>query len=153
MPYKVTINTNAYVCHKCSKENWEPGTMDDFMIALNGWHTVERSLREVMWRISMFRGNDWFSDEWDEQKGALSDRYQKWLSKKCNWVHFYDRLCGFARQHRPCGYGFMQGYFNENKCIETLKETGSVKIPFEALYDIRQFYKGQKGCYMLIEKT
>lgn len=152
MPYKVTINTDAYVCHKCSKQNWEPGTMNDFMIAFNGWHTTERSLREVYWRLMMFRGNDWVSDEWDEQKGSMSDRYEMWLNKKCNWVHFTDRLCKKERMHRPCGYGFMQGYFDDKKAIEELKKNGSVIIPFSALYDIRQYYKGQNGCYMKIEK-
>lgn len=152
MPYKVTINTDAYICQKCSKKNWEPGTMNDFMLALNGWHTTERSLREVYWRLMMFRGHDWISEEWDEQKQGMSDRYEKWLDKKCNWVEFEDRLCGFERMHRPTGYGFKQGYFDDRKAIEELKKNGSVTIPFSALYDIRQYYKGQNGCYMKIEK-
>lgn len=152
MPYKVEINTDAYVCRRCSKKDWEPGTMNDFMIALNGWHTTEKSLREVYWRLMMFRGNDWISEEWDKQNERLSDRYQKWREKKCNWVHFTDRLCGIERMHRPCGYGFMQGYFNATKYIETLKKDGYVHIPFSALYDIRQYYKGQNGCYMSIMK-
>lgn len=152
MPYKVTINTDDYVCQKCSKRNWEPGTMNDFMLALNGWHSTERSLREVYWRLMMFHGLEWVPEEWDAQKEDLSDRYKKWRNKKCNWIKFDDRLCGFKRKHRPSGYGFMQGYFDEKKYIEELKKNGFVIIPFAALYDIRQYYRGQTGCYMRIEK-
>ena len=152
MPYKATINTDAYVCQKCSKKDWEPGTMNDYMLTINGWHATERSLREVWWRVMMFRGVDWISDEWDEQKQGLSDRYEMWRNKKCNWVHFLDRLCGIERMHRPSGYGFMQGYFDDRKCIEELKRKGTVTIPFSALYDSRQYYRGQNGCYMRIEK-
>ena len=151
--YKVTINTDEYVCMKCSKKNWEPGTMNDFMIALNGWHTTERSMREVAWRLAMFRGIDWLSSEWDEKKGALNDHYEKWRNKKCNWVYFHDRLCSLERMHRPCGYGFMQGYFNEEKYLAVLQEKGVVIIPFSALYDVCQYYKGQNGCYLKIEKV
>lgn len=152
MPYRVTINTDSYICMKCSEKNWEPGTMNDFMLALNGWKTTERSLREVLWRLKMFRGNDFVLEEWDEQKQGLSDRYKKWQMKKCNWVYFTDRLCGITRIHRPCGYGFMQGYFDERKYIEELKKNGSAIIPFSDLYDIRQYYNGLNGCYMKIEK-
>ena len=127
--------------------------MNDFMITLNGWHTTEHSLREVYWRIMMFRGVDWIPEEWDEQKESLSERYLKWRNKSCNRICFTDRLCGIERTHRPSGYGFMQGYLDERKCIEELKKNGAVTIPFSRLYDIRQYYKGQNGCYMKIEKV
>lgn len=151
--YKVTINTDSYVCHECSKKNWEPGTMNDYMIALNGWNTTEYSLREVGWRLAMFRGQDWLDSEYDPQKGGMSHRYEKWLNKKCNWIKFHDRLCNMDRKHRPSGYGFMQGYFDDRKYITELKEKGIVTIPFSALYDSRQYYTGQNGCFMCIVKV
>ena len=127
--------------------------MNDFMIALNGWHTTERSLREVYWRIMMFHGIDWLQDEWDEEKGSMSESYLAWLNKSRNRIYYTDRLCGIERMHRPSGYGFMQGYLNADACIEELKKNGSVTIPFSRLYDIRQYYKGQDGCFMKIEKV
>ena len=32
--YKMTINTDAYKCGRCSKKNWEAGTRNDYMIAI-----------------------------------------------------------------------------------------------------------------------
>ena len=32
--YKVTINTDSYKYRPCSKQNWESGTWNDFMLAL-----------------------------------------------------------------------------------------------------------------------
>ena len=58
MKYKVVINTDAYECQKCSKKHWEPGTMNDYMLTINGWHTVEYSLQQVIWRIMMLRGDE-----------------------------------------------------------------------------------------------
>lgn len=154
--YKVLINTDSYNCKRCSKKNWEPGTMNDYMIALNGWHTVEHSLREVMWRLMMFQGNDFPHSEWvDKPNGesGLSDRYTKWRNKKCNTIKYMDRLCGFERKQMPMGYGWKQGYFNIDEVIENLKKDGIVKVPFKWLYDIRQYDKCMDGCYMLIEKV
>ena len=34
--YQMVINTDAYVCERCSKKNWEPGTKNDYMLAING---------------------------------------------------------------------------------------------------------------------
>lgn len=151
--YKVSINTDAYKCFPCSKKNWEPGTMNDFMIALNGWHTTEHSIKEVIWRLKMFSGCTFSEKEWDEEKQDWKEDYQKWVYKKCNTVAFQDRLCGFERTHPVCGYGFPQGYFNIDDAVKELKSEGSVRIPFEWLYDIRQRnYKAVKGCYMEIVK-
>lgn len=152
--YKVRIDTDAYKCRASSKKNWEPGTMNDYMIALNGWHTMENNLREVMWRLEMFDGNDFV--EWDGNPNTeygLSERYTKWRNKKCNMITYLDRLCGFKRMQRPCAYGFAQGYFDKDKVLEELKQKGVVRIPFEWLYDIRQYYKGMDGCYMEILKV
>ena len=151
--YKVIINTDAYVCLPCSKKNWEAGTMNDFMIALNGWHTTENSLKQVMWRLKMFAGQGWGASEWDEDNQCIKKEYQKWRDKKCNTLTYFDRLCGFNRTHDISAYGFAQGYLDTDEVINKLKEDDSVKIPFEWLYDIRQKnYKSVKGCYMEITK-
>lgn len=47
--YKMTINTDTYKCGRCSKKNWEPGTRNDYMIAINGITRTLYSMREVMW--------------------------------------------------------------------------------------------------------
>lgn len=151
--YKVTINTDAYVLQSCSKKNWERGTRNDFMVALNGWHTTEYSLKQVYWRIWMFQGNSYPHSEWDEQKKDWSDAYTKWKNKKCNKIKYLDKLCGFEREHEIRGYGWTQGYFNVEKVMDELKQTGTVKIPFAWLYDVRQYYKGMNGCYMEITKV
>lgn len=150
--YKVVINTYAYKCEACSQKNWELGTRNDHMLALNGWHTTENNIREVLWRVEMFRGQEYLDSEWDESKGAWSDRYIKWKNKRCNTITYLDRLCCFERKHRPSGYGFMQGYFDIDKVIAELKQKDVVRIPFEWLYDVRQYYKGMDGCYMEITK-
>ena len=36
MRYKFSINTDDYVCGKCSKKNWEAGTRNDYMLTING---------------------------------------------------------------------------------------------------------------------
>lgn len=46
----------------------------------------------------------------------------------------------------------MQGYFDIDKYLNILKETGVIQIPFSALYDIRQYDKRMNGCYMEIKK-
>lgn len=34
--YQVRINTDAYKKHKANTQNWEKGTLNDFMEAING---------------------------------------------------------------------------------------------------------------------
>lgn len=34
--YRFKINTDSYKCKRCSKKNWEPGTMNDYMLAIYG---------------------------------------------------------------------------------------------------------------------
>ena len=46
----------------------------------------------------------------------------------------------------------MQGYFPVGDYLQKLKEAGSIKVPFSALYDIRQYDKHMNGCYMEITK-
>lgn len=152
--YKMVINTDSYECAKCSKKNWEPGTRNDYMIAINGTTRTLYNLREVMWQIELFRGNSFLHSEYDEnnpeENYGLSDRYVKFLKK--NTVKYYDRLCGFERTQYLSGYGWMQGYFDSDKLINQLKQNGLIKIPFKMLYDIRQYDKAMEGCYMEIRK-
>lgn len=148
--YKVTINTDKYKCGKCSKKNWEPGTRNDYMIAINRLTRTLRSLREVEWQLRIFQGCFWNEDEYDIKRGCLSDRYEKFLKR--NTIKYYDRLCGFCREQYLSGYGWTQGYFSIDKAIEELKAKGKIKIPFAWLYDIRQYDNAMNGCYMEIIK-
>lgn len=152
--YKVTVNTDSYKCGRCSKENWEPGTRNDYMLAINGLTRTLYSLREVMWQLELFRGNYFMSSEWDEsnpeENDHLSDRYIKFLKK--NTIKYHDRLCGFDRSQYLSGYGWMQGYFSVGETIEKLKKEGIVKVPFKWLYDLRQYDKAMDGCYMEIKR-
>lgn len=162
MAYRVTINNNAYKCAKCSKKNWEPGTMNDYMLAINGRTFTENNLREVGWLMDLFKGISHNYSEWtpenSDKKGkngeyyGMSDRFYKWLHKKAHHVKYLDRLCGFKREQWLSGYGLMQGYFNNEKYLAELKEKSCVKIPFKALYDLRQYDKHMDGCYMEISK-
>lgn len=152
--YKMEINTDSYVCGRCSKKNWEPGTRNDYMLAINGIKRTLHNLREVMWQLELFSGNSFLWSEYDEnnpeENNGLSDRYIKFLKK--NTITYFDRLCGFKRQQYLTGYGWMQGYFNIGGAIEKLKKEGSIQIPFKWLYDIRQYDKAMDGCYMEIRK-
>jgi hypothetical protein len=64
--YKVTINTDSYKLGSCSKKNWEPGTRNDYMLAINGLTRTLNNMREVMWQIELFRGNSFLMSEYDE---------------------------------------------------------------------------------------
>ncbi len=153
--YKMLINTDKYECGRCSKENWEPGTRNDYMLAINGLTKTLHNMREVMWQLELFRGNSFLSSEYSDdnpkENHGLSDRYVKFLKK--NTIRYYDRLCGFERQQYLSGYGFIQGYFDIGDVMEKLKTEGSVKVPFEWLYDFRQYDKAMDGCYMEITKV
>ena len=46
--YQAVINTDGYKLMPCSKKNWEAGTVNDFMLAINGWKSTERSLQEMV---------------------------------------------------------------------------------------------------------
>ena len=45
--YRVKINTDSYKCKRCSKKNWEPGTMNDYMLAINGITRTIYTKREL----------------------------------------------------------------------------------------------------------
>lgn len=148
--YKMTINTDAYKCGRCSKKNWEPGTRNDYMIAINGIKRTLNSIKEVMWQLELFRGNRYLNSEWDEDKKNWSDKYLKFVQR--NLIKYYDRLCEFDREQYLSGYGWMQGYFDIDKVLEKLKAEGTVRVPFKWLYDIRQYDRAMDGCYMEIVK-
>ena len=160
MRYRVTVNTEKYVCGRCSKKNWEAGTRNDYMLAINGRTFCENNLREVCWLLDMFQGITHNHSEWTPENSekvgkygdyyGMSDRFYKWLHKKAHKVKYHDRLCGFDRTQWLSGYGFMQGYFDKRKYLAELKENGVVKVPFKALYDLRQYDKAMNGCYMEI---
>ena len=153
--YKMTINTDTYKCGRCSKKNWEPGTRNDYMIAINGITRTLYSMREVMWQLELFCGNSFLSSEWSENNKKenlhLSDRYVEFLKK--NTIKYHDRLCDVERTQYLSGYGWMQGYFNIDKVLDELKTERTIKVPFKWLYDIRQYDKAMDGCYMEITKV
>lgn len=152
--YKMIINTDTYKSGSCSKKNWEPGTRNDYMIAINGIKRTLYNMREVMWQLELFRGNSFVMSEYDEinpeENNHLSDRYVKFLKK--NTIKYYDRLCECKRTHYLSGYGFMQGYFDIGETMKKLKTEGIIRIPFKWLYDIRQYDKAMDGCYMEIKR-
>lgn len=152
--YKMVIRTDSYICGRCSKKNWEPGTRNDYMLAINGISRTLYNMREVMWQLELFRGNSFLISEYDdnnpEENYGLSDQYVKFLKK--NTITYHDRLCEFERTQYLSGYGWMQGYFNIDEVMGKLKTEGSVKVPFQWLYDIRQYDKAMDGCYMEITK-
>lgn len=152
--YRMTIDTTKYKLGACDAKNWEPGTRNDYMIAINGRTSVLYSMREVMWQLELFHGNSFLMSEYDENNPEenyhLSDRYVKFLKK--NTVKYFDRLCGFERTQYLSGYGWMQGYFSVGQVMEKLKTEGVVEIPFKWLYDLRQYDKAMDGCFMRIEK-
>lgn len=142
--YRVIIDTSNYRNRRCSKKNWEPGTMNNFMAALNGWKITEPNLKKLKWRIELFAGNGgcWDDSEWVE-----------WLNQPKNSFNYFDELCGFERVGKPEAYGFKQGYFNIDSVIKTIREDGYAKIPFKWCYDLRQYDNHMDGCYMEIIKV
>lgn len=153
--YKMIINTDTYKCGRCSKKNWEAGTRNDYMIAINGITRTLYSMKEVMWQLELFCGNSFLSSEWGENNKEenlhLSDRYVKFLQK--NTIKYHDRLCDVERTQYLSGYGWMQGYFDIDKVLDKLKTERTIKVPFKWLYDIRQYDKAMDGCYMEITKV
>ena len=72
--YKMTINTDTYKCGRCSKKNWEPGTQNDYMIAINGITRTLYNMREVMWQLELFHGNSFVMSEYsDDNQTARED--------------------------------------------------------------------------------
>lgn len=163
MRYRITINTDKYRKRRCSRTNWEGGTQNNYMEAINGRTFCESSLREVSWLLDLFQGISHNHAEWTPENSdkvgkygeyyGMSDRFYKWLHKRAHTVTYHDKLCGFDRTQWLSGYGWMQGYFSKDKVFEALKETGTAIIPFSWLYDMRQYDRHMNGCYMKIEKV
>lgn len=144
--YIITINTDSYKPMKASEKNWERGTINDFMNAINGYRVIERSLKRVVRRIGVFNGT---------LNGHEEEDYFEWLNNpknKCK-ITFMDNICGFERTLEVAPYGWKQGYFNVDEVINELKENNVVQIPFKWVYDARQYKKNYDGCYMQIEKV
>ena len=152
--YRFSVNTDKYICNRCSQRNWEPGTVNDYMLAINGIKRTLNSIQEVLWQLELFRGNSFliseYSEENPEENYHLSDKYCKFL--KNNEITYFDRLCGFNRTQYLSGYGFMQGYFSVGEQIQKLKKEGYIKVPFSWLYDIRQYDKNMNGCFVEVKK-
>ena len=144
--YKVLINMDGFIHFSCSKKNWEPGTINDFMMGINGWKSTEHSLQEVRWRIELFFHHAHYH--------FGNQHWEKWFKQKKNKIKYQDRLCEMERMDDISVPGFAQGYVDIEKLLEKLKAEGMVRIPFSIGYDMRQ--RGcnhYKGCYMEIRKA
>lgn len=141
--YQAVINTDGYKLMPCSKKNWEAGTINNFMIAINGWKSTERSLQEVRWRIEMlFKHAHYHCGNY---------HWEKWFAQRKNKIKYHDRLCELDRLDDISVPGFAQGYVDIGALLEKLKAKGKVLIPFSMGYDIRQSGgKRYKSCYMEI---
>lgn len=149
MAYRVSIDTSSYKDRKCSEKNWEPGTMNDFMHAINGWVVRENNLKELRWRLMFIAHIGGYPSDSEEY-----EKYKLWMErhKNKNKIKFKDILCDLERIEPVRMYGFAQGYINIDKVIDKVLKEGSAKIQFRSLYDSRQYIKNLDGCYILIEK-
>lgn len=139
MEYLLRIDTSSYKNKRCSKSNWGPGTINDFMHALNGWRITERSLKGVKRRLCIFTGS--LCEEGVDYE---------WCQKNHGIIQYHDKLCDIIRTAYVSPYGFKQGYLNTGSTIEKLKKEGYVKIPFSSVYDARQYDHHYDGCYLEI---
>lgn len=145
MPYKVTISTKAYKPMRATKQNWEPGTTNDHVQALDGFQCMEMTLTEVGWRLEMFAG----TKPWDVYDTPY---YKAWLYQGYNTLTYHDRLCDIDRTTEICPPGFKQGYMNIPALLESLEREGRIVVPFSKAYDIRQYNKHMDGCVLTVEK-
>lgn len=145
MAYITKISTGAYKPMRASRNNWENGTTNDFMAALDGWRSRENNLRHVRWRIEIFLHG------WPKYEESQKEEAMEFL--KSSKISYFDKLCGFTRTQYVEAPGFHQGYCNIDNLIETLRTEGVVRIPFEAAYDMRQYPKNMDGCFMEIKKA
>lgn len=148
MPYKCEINTSRYRPRRASKRNWEPGTVNDFMAAMNGWHHTEPNLQCLKWRLMMFEG----VTPYDEEE-YFSEGYRSWKAQPCNTITYLDKLCGFERTSEICPPGFKQGAgLRIDALITALLKEGHLEIPFSRVYDARQYDRHMDGCVLIITK-
>lgn len=141
--YKITVSTAEFNPFYATKKNWENGTRNDFMYAINSWHITEKNLRDLKNRVKLMLGHG------VEEKYYQDDK-AKWLGK--SYITYEDRMCGFERTDTVGPYGFAQGYVDVDKHIQELLTTGESKIYFRDAYDIRQYHKNYDGCYILITR-
>lgn len=147
MSYYARISTDAYRPFRCSTVNWEPGTINSQMAALNGWTSLERSLLEVRWRIEMFlRGSALIAHMNPEELAA----YKRWARQSKNRIVYMDLPCGVEREMRPECPSWHQGYVSIEKLLDILRAKGVVQIPFSYAYDSRQYSKRMDRCFMEI---
>ena len=151
MRYKVTIDTSSFKKLRCSQKNWERGTINDFMAAINGWTIIEPDIQCLKWRLAMFSKSA-VSDNWDNFTNYYTEKYIKWKNQCKNKITFKDVLCNMTRVESLAVYGFAQGYFNIDAILDALEKNGSVKVPFSRAYDSRQYLKNYDKCFILIEK-
>lgn len=143
--YHVTINTDRFTLFPCSKRNWEPGTVNDFIQAINGWKSTERSLQEVRWRIELLFHQAHYH--------CGNPKWEQWFAKKKNKITYRDRLCEMDRTDDISVPGFAQGYVDIDELLDELTTTGTVRIPFSMGYDIRQANGRMfRRCFMDIRK-
>lgn len=152
MPYRVKISTNAYRPMRCSVKNWENGTINSEMMALNGWTFTEKNLRHVAWRLRRFLG--YSSTTYDNTVSSVEvDEFRQWTNHPLNNIKYMDNPCGCERIQYIKAPGWRQGYYNIDVAIRELRRTGYLKVPFSAAYDSRQRgYKNMAGCYMEVKR-
>ena len=128
--YQAVINTDGYKLMPCSKKNWEAGTVNDFMLAINGWKSTERSLQEVRWRIEMLFKHAHYH--------CGNSHWEKWFAQRKNKIKYHDRLCELDRLDDISVPGFAQGYVDISALLEKLKERispGWLKAAARAIYN------------------
>lgn len=144
MSYLVRIDTSSYKLKACSKKNWVPGKLNNYMTALNGWHVTERSLEDVYHRISYLWG----------RKNYENPKFINWLDNRAArlTIKYRDVLCEIERVEEVVLPGLAMGYFDLDKYMDELKKSGYVKLPFSLFYDTRQDINSFKNCYIEVIK-
>ena len=150
MAYRIEVDTSKYKNRKCSEKNWEPGTMNDYMHAINGWKHRETSLKHLLWLLTAIQTNGK-----DYHLYGVDEDYTNWwngVEKKLT-IKYKDVLCGFERSQYLGPYGFAQGYFSVGGVVEKVRQEGYAEIKFSYFYDSRQYLKNMDGCSIKITKV
>lgn len=141
--YKISIDTSCYKPRRATAHNWEPGTLNDFMAAINGWTCEEPDEESVRWRLEFFLQKTTYRNE--------DPKWCQWFDASHNDIKFHDHLCDADRVMPVQVYGFALGYTNIDKWMEKLREEGIIKVPFSAAYDARQNIRSFNKCYLIIQ--
>lgn len=150
MGYRIEVDTSKYEKRRCSEKNWEPGTMNNYMEAINGWKKTEPSFIRLSWFLDFLcHGGKNF------ELYGTNPNYTKWFDESANKliIRYYDELCGFERSQNLGPYGFAQGYINVGNLLEKIKKDGKAVLRFSSFYDARQYCKNMDGCYIRITKV